>query len=91
MTTRRPVGELLRSHVRDGWREATATINARAQPSGVVLVHPHHYAPQHNELDRLDWPTLAHWRSAEEFDEFLSDEVAPRISDCGSLCTTIVS
>ncbi|HUS69411.1 MAG TPA: hypothetical protein VM075_01370 [Anaerolineae bacterium] len=78
-------------YVRDGWREATATINARAQPSDVILVHPHHYAPPYNELDRLDWPTVPHWRSAEEFDEFLSDEVFPLISNCGSLCTMIVS
>jgi hypothetical protein len=78
-------------YVRDGWREATATINARSQPSDVILVHPHHYAPLHNELDRLDWPTVPHWCSAEELDEFLTDEVAPRISDCGSLCTMIVS
>ena len=88
-----PVRSLLGDspYVRDGWREATATINAGAQPRDVVLVRPHHYAPPYNELDRLDWPTVPHWRSAEEFDEFLSDEVAPRISDCGSLCTMIVS
>ena len=93
VATASPVRSLLcdSPYVRDGWREATETINARTQPSDVVLVRPHHHAPRHNELDRLDWSTVPHWRSAEESDEFFSDEVRPGISDCGSLCTMIVS
>lgn len=66
------------------------TINARVQPSDVVLVRPHHYAPPYNELDRLDWPTVPQWRSAEEFDEFLSSELSPLLNDGDRVWTMIV-
>jgi mannosyltransferase len=78
-------------YARDQWREAIAYVNARSQPEDLVLVRPHDYAPlYYYQLEGVDWLTVPYLESTAEYDAFLSDEVAPAISDGGSLWTLIV-
>ncbi len=79
-------------YARDQWREAIAYVNACGQPGDLVLVRPHDYVPlYYYQLEALDWLTVPYLESSAEYDAFLSDEVAPVISDGGTLWTLIVS
>ena len=80
------------SYGRDQWREAIAHVNASGQPGDLVLVRPHDYVPlYYYRLKGVDWLTVPYLGSTAEYDDFLSNEVAPVLSEGGTLWTMIVS
>jgi mannosyltransferase len=80
------------SYGRDQWREAIAHVNTSGQPGDLVLVRPHDYAPlYYYKLEGLTWLTVPYLGSTAEYDDFVSNEVAPVMSEGGTLWTLIVS
>lgn len=80
------------SYGRDQWREAIAHVNTSGHLGDLVLVRPHDYAPlYYYKLEGLAWLTVPYLGSTAEYDDFLSNEVAPVLSEGGTLWTMIVS